>query len=679
MELFLPVLFQASVLLYLVGAIISVLLRKREKINNLSANLFCMAASVLGAAASIAKILWHEGPLGIFEAHSTIPFLSLVMKVDNISAFFLLALFILVFCVSIYSIGYISHYIGRRNVGLFNFLYTTFILTMILVFTSTNAIFFYICWEAMSVFSYFLVVFESEKSENQRAGTLYIIMTHLASAFILVAFLIIYSYTQSFDLYGSSGALPEMSKNIIFLLFLIGFGTKAGLIPLHVWLPHAHPAAPSNVSALMSGIMIKTAIYGMLRFVHCYLGIEQAWWGLLILTLGMISVFLGVAYALMEGNIKRLLAFSSVENIGIILIGLGVCFIAFAHEQVLLGSFALTAALLHTFNHSLFKGGLFLGAGAIQYSTQTKDMEKLGGLSKRIPVTAFFVLCFSLAISAIIPFNGFIGEWLTFQALFANILPGQTGIDILLILAVAALGLAGGLVIACFVKFFGISFLGLPRSEQALQAKEVPLTMNISMGLLACLCLFFGLFPLTILTLVDKVILSIGGSTVLGELRGEFFLLFYPLEIAGNEILPAAILGLVLVMIILTLLLLRMFGGKYIERKYGTWDCGYEALTSRMQYSATGFSKPLQIVFKILFRPSRKLSAEGEALCSSEPIKYTTTFSSIFEDFLYSPAAKAVKSFSKKTAFRIQTGSIHNYLIYILVTVLLLILYNRFF
>jgi len=255
MELFLRNLFLASVLLYLFGAVISLILMKRQKACNIIANFICIAASALGAAASVIKILWVNGPIGIFGFKSAIPFVSLDMKVDNLSAIFLLALSILVLCVSIYSIGYISHYIGKRNIGLFNFLYTTFILSMIFVLTSANAVFFYISWEAMSLLSYFLVVFESEKEKNQRAGRLYIIMTHLATAFLLIGFMIIYSYTKSFDLFGSSAGIPEAARNIIFILLLIGFGTKAGVIPLHIWLPYAHPAAPSNVSALMSGIM----------------------------------------------------------------------------------------------------------------------------------------------------------------------------------------------------------------------------------------------------------------------------------------------------------------------------------------------------------------------------------------------------------------------------------------
>ena len=679
MEIFLvDNLLHVSILLYLIAVAASLILMKQQKSCNIISNFICITASILGGAASIIKIFSGNSPINIFEFTSLVPFISIDMKLDNLSAFFLLSLSILVLCVSIYSIGYISHYIGKRNVGLFNFLYSAFILSMIFVLTAANTVFFYISWEAMSLLSYFLVIFESEHKENRRAGTLYIIMTHIAAAFLLIGFMIIYSYTKSFDIFGSSAAIPDLAKNIIFIMFLIGFGTKAGVIPVHIWLPHAHPAAPSNVSALMSGIMIKTAIYGFIRFLLIYLEIQHTWWGVTILCIGIISAVLGVAYALVENNIKRLLAFSSIENIGIILIGLGVCFIAVAQEKELLVGLALTAVLLHTFNHTLFKGGLFLGAGSIQYSTHTKDIEKLGGLIKKLPITALFVLCFSLSISSIIPFNGFIGEWLTYQSLFANIIPGQAGFNILSIISVAALGLSGALAAACFVKLFSISFLGLPRSNHALNAKEVPVTMNIGIGILAALCLILGIFPLTILTLIDKVVFSLVGSSILGQLRGGFITVYYPLKITENAISPFAFFIVLIAVILFSLLIVRLIGGKYIERKYGTWDCGFEALNSRMQYSAAGFSKPIKIVFKILFRPTRRITVKGDLLYHPNSIEFTTTSESIFEKYIYNPVYGKIKMFSRKTKFRIQTGSIHNYLIYILAALLVLMVYNRF-
>ncbi|MEL7564148.1 MAG: proton-conducting transporter membrane subunit [Dehalobacterium sp.] len=671
-------LFPTAILLYLSAAFISLILAKNHKLSNITSNMICMIASLSGVAASIIHIISERGIVRLVKFNCSIPLLSIDITMDNLSALFILGLSALAFCVSLYSIGYISHYYGKRNVGLFNFLYNSFILSMLLVITAGNAVFFFIAWETMSVLSYFLVVFESEQEENQKVGNLYIIMTHIGAAFLLIGFMIMYSYTKSFDIFSNSLAIPEAGKNIMFILFLIGFGTKAGVIPLHIWLPNAHPAASSNVSALMSGIMIKTAIYGLIRFLLFYLNIQHTWWGIFILCIGVISAVLGVAYALMEHNIKKLLAFHSIENIGIILIGLGVSFIAFAQHNLFLGGLALTASLFHSFNHTLFKGGLFLGAGAIQYATHTKDIEELGGLIKTMPVTALFVLCFSLAISAIVPFNGFVSEWLTYQSLFANITLGEASVNIFSILAAAALALSGALAAVCFVKLFGITFLGLPRSKHAMEAKEVPVTMQMGMGLLSLLCLFLGLFSTAFLKLIDNVVGDLTGISILREIQGGWFIPYYSLDLSGNSISPITMLIFLTIVIMLSFAVIRVMGGKYLERKYGTWDCGFKEINSRMQYSATGFSKPLRIVFRILYRPGRKLDIEeGGSPYFPVSLHYKVTTEPIFEKYLYNPVLEIINSFSIKTKFSIQTGSIHMYLLYILITVLALMLYNR--
>ncbi|MCX7615310.1 MAG: proton-conducting transporter membrane subunit, partial [Clostridiales bacterium] len=375
---------------------------------------------------------------------------------------------------------------------------------------------------------------------------------------------------------------------------------------------------------------------------------------------------------------KRLLAFCSVENIGIILIGLGICFVCIAQKKEEIASLALTAALFHTFNHALYKGGLFLGAGSIQYSTQTKDMEKLGGLMKRMPVTGFLVLCFSLAISAIIPFNGFLSEWMTFQSFFANIVPGQSALNILSIVSVAVLGLASAMAAACFVKLFGICFLGLPRSSEAKNAKEVPVTMNVGAGILAGLCLFTGLFPYSILKLIDTAAVSVIGNSILGQLRGGIMFVFFPLNIKASSVSPFTFFIALILVVILALLTIRVVGGKYIERKFGTWDCGFKELNSKMQYSAAGFSKPIKIVFKILFRSSNKVTSDGDSIYHPKSIKYESTLIPIFEKYLYRPFYEKMNALSKRTKYRVQTGSIHNYLIYILAALLILMTYNRF-
>ena len=670
-------LLKVSILLFIAAAFMALILLKWHKICNIVSNILCSIASLFGMTAALMQLINGGDRIVIAAFKSAIPILSFEIALDRLSAFFVLGLSILVLCVSLYSIGYVSHYYGKRNVGLFNFLYSTFILSMLFVMTAGNAVFFFVAWEAMAMLSYYLVVFESEHVEKQRAGTLYIIMTHVGTALLMIAFMLMYSYTKSFDMSGNSAAIPPLTRNVMFVLFLTGFGVKAGVIPVHIWLPYAHPAAPGNVSALMSGIMIKTAVYGLLRFVLVYLGVEKTWWGVTILVIGIASAVLGVAYAFVENNIKKLLAYSSIENIGIIFMGLGVAFIAFARGNHAVGALALAASLFHTFNHTLFKGGLFLGAGSIHFSTHTLNMEHLGGLIKKMPVTAVFMLGGALSISAIVPFNGFTSEWLTLQSLFSCIVPGQAAFNIIAILSVAALAIAGALAAACFVKLFGISFLGLARTDHASHAKEVPIIMNIGTGLLIVPCLILGLFPMLFLKLTDNLVKELAGQSIIGQVSGPFLMADYTNKVSGNAISPFAIFIALIVLILATMLVLRLVGGKYIERKYGTWDCGFEALNSRTQYSATGFAKPVEIVFRMLFRPSRKLKVEGELLYHPETMEYSTTMESVFEKYIYAPVLRYIKNISKRIKFTVQTGSVHMYLIYIFITVLALMLYNR--
>jgi formate hydrogenlyase subunit 3/multisubunit Na+/H+ antiporter MnhD subunit len=670
------IIFCVSILFYLGAGLVGLILMKHEKQCNVISNVFCIIGGAFGIVGSLMKLLigYTESTMTLFQ--SSISMLSIEIKIDNLSAFFVLCLSILVIAVSMYSIGYNTHYFGKRNIGLFNFLYATFILSMFFVMVAKNAIVFYAAWEAMAVISYFLVIFEAEKEENQKAGKLYLIMTHIGTAFLLIAFMMMYYYTQSFDLSISSNSIPIGAKNMMFILFFIGFGTKAGMIPLHIWLPYAHPAAPSNVSALMSGIMIKTAIYGMIRFMLYYLEIQATWWGVVILSFGIVSAVLGVAYALMEDNIKKMLAFSSVENIGIILIGLGVAFIGFAQNNSMLGGLALGAGLLHTLNHTLFKGGLFMGAGSIQYATGSKEMNQLGGLIKKMPMTGLLVLVFSLAISGIVPFNGFVSEWLTYQSLFLSIGLGKAGLNILGILGIAGLGFTGALALGCFVKLFGISFLGLPRSDVAKNAKEVPKIMNCGMGMIGIMCLLIGIFPKMFLKSIDGVIFDILGKA---ENSQEVFLKAYtPLVISGNHISPIEIMIAVLAIAMMTLIVIRFIGGKQKVKQYGTWDCGFNGLNSRTQYTATGFSKPLGIVLSVLYKSGRQVEIEeGASSYFPRAIRYKVWTEPIFEKYLYAPVVSVIRNISLKILVAIKTGSVHAYLIYIFVSVLGLMLYNR--
>ncbi len=665
-------------LLYGLGAVTAIFLARNPKLANYLPNGLNIAAAIFGIGASLVHLTSGTDRLYLANLITSVPYISFEASIDRLSAFFILALSILTLAVSIYSLGYLTHYYGKRNLGLFNFLLTGFIMAMAAVLISANLIAFLFSWELMSIISYFLVIFEADNAENQRAGTVYLIMTHLATAFLIIAFGLMFKYGDSLAISSPLVTPFAWVKNTLFICFLISFGTKAGIIPFHIWLPQAHPAAPSNVSALMSGMMIKIAIYGLIRFVIMILGSEYQWWGSAILIIGIITVLLGAAYALVEKNIKKLLAYCSIENIGIIFIGLGVTCITYNSGLKIISALALTAMLFHLLNHTLIKGTLFFGAGAIQYATHTKNMEQLGGLIKKMPYTGLFLLIASVAISALPPLNGFISEWLTFQALFAHILAASFGFKVLLILTVAALAMAGSLAVSTFIKFFGISFLGNPRDEHLRDTQEVPAAMLWGMGFLTGLSLVVGTLPLVIIRLLDKVIVNITGISIFSSMQGTWFFAYYPLTISESTVNPMLLLLTGGLLLFLLLIFHKVLGSKVKERRYGTWDCGFPKLNPRMQYSATGFSKPLQIIFRAIYRPNRELEIEqGPTPYFPKSLKYVVTTESIFEKYLYLPITSTFTKFARWFRMAIQTGSIHLYLIYIFVTILLLLVYYR--
>src|SRR5881409_559698 len=381
---------------------------------------------------------------------------------------------------------------------------------MTLVVLADDGFFFLLVWELMSLSSYFLVVTEHDKAEVRHAGFFYLIMTHVGTAFIFLTFLVFFREAGSFSFEAfrhSAYPLPEDIRTLAFLTALIGFGAKAGIVPLHVWLPYAHPAAPSHVSSLLSGVMIKTAIYGIVRVYFDFLGGEFPWWwGLVVLTVGAVSALLGVMYALMEHDLKSLLAYHSVENIGIILLGIGAGMIFQSYGLASLAALGLLAGLYHTINHAVFKGLLFMGAGALLSATHTRNMEEYGGLIRKMPWTAFFFLIGAVSISALPPSNGFVSEWLVFQSLFLSFQLPDLFLKLMLPIAAAMLALTGVLALACFVKAFGISFLALPRSAHARHAEEVPVSMRLGMALLAVACIALGVAPMVVVPLLDRVV-----------------------------------------------------------------------------------------------------------------------------------------------------------------------------
>jgi formate hydrogenlyase subunit 3/multisubunit Na+/H+ antiporter MnhD subunit len=673
--------FWIAVALYLTAVPAALLLHKSPRTANLITQFLCMAAAVSGFAASLLHLLLAPGRTVLADFTGTVPLLAMRIVLDDLSAFFLLTLSVLVFAVSLFSISYLEAYAGKRNLPLFDVLYALFVLSMVFVFTSGHAVFFLTAWEAMSILSYFLVVFESEREDNVRAGTLYLVMTTIGTAFLLTAFLLMYAYTGSFSMDASdaSAALPQAVRNVMFLLFLVGFGLKAGVVPLHVWLPHAHPAAPANVSALMSGIMVKTGIYGLIRFVLVYLGVTDSWWGAVLLVLGLLSALTGVSHAYVENDVKRILAYSTIENVGIILSGLGVGFLALANGQTAVASVAIAASLFHTLNHALFKGSLFLGIGSVHHATHTRNLEQMGGLIHRMPGTALLVLGGSLAISGLVPFNGFASEWLTFQALFQSFLSGGSGYDILFVLAVAALALSGALAAATFLRFFGVAFLGKPRHARSAEAMEAPLPQRIGSGILVALCLALGLSPALFLRLSDAPVASLTGVSPSSLATGWFRLDAGGAASAATansaSISPLVVFLALAALALAALGVVRLVGGRYLERRYGTWDCGYEKLDARMQFSATGFSKPFRIVFRFLFRPTRELKVEGEHPYHPDSMEYTVRSESLIELYLYDPVVKFAHDLSNRAKASVQTGSIRRYLSYILFALVAALVY----
>ncbi|MBI3994716.1 MAG: hydrogenase 4 subunit B, partial [Nitrospirae bacterium] len=653
---------------------------RNAHVQNLIAHGAAMAASVAGIALGLAGLLAPTA--ATFSISSNLPLLAFQIRVDPLSSFFVLIISLSGLAVSQFAVGYVREFENRYSIGALGGLYNAFLLSMILVVLADNGFFFLIVWEIMSLVSYFLVVTEHEKAETRYAGFFYLIMTHVGTAFIIVAWLVFYQQAGSFsfEIFRHPPApLPEGFRTLIFATALIGFGTKAGIIPLHVWLPYAHPAAPSHVSALMSGVMIKTAIYGLVRVYFDFLGGTFPWgWGFIILSFGAVSALLGVMYALMEHDLKSLLAYHSVENIGIILMGIGAGMIFQSYGLPHLAALGLLAGLYHTINHAMFKGLLFLGAGSLLSATHTRNMEEYGGLIRKMPWTAAFFLIGAVSISALPPSNGFVSEWLTFQSLFLSFQIPDVLLKIMLPIGAAMLALIGVLAMACFAKAFGISFLAMPRSAHAREAEEVPWTMRIGMGAMALFCVVLGLAPMVVVPLLDRVTAGFTGTTVAGKIvTGEGFALAPGLGIGFASISTPALAMLLAVLIPAALLTAAVIGGRLRKRFYKTWGCGIN-LKPRMEYTATGFSQPIKQVFDMIYRPTVKLETEmlEESRYFARRMRFETHIEPVFQKYLYDPVVQVLQKLADRVRV-IQSGSLHVYLAYIFVTLLVLLLWVR--
>jgi len=634
--------------------------------------------AVIGAGAGMG--LGVTGILSAVPFTLTLPALlpvagGLALRLDPLGAFFLLLIGLGAIPAAIYGVGYSAVYTdGRASLRLLGVMLNLFLLTMSLVPLADNVLTFLLLWEGMSLTSYFLVITEHKEEETLRAGGWYVAMTHLGLVFLLAAFVLLMNGGSGAfaDLRAGAAALALPTRNLIFGLALLGFGSKAGLIPLHVWLPRAHPAAPSHISALMSGVMIKMGVYGVLRVALDLLGGGPTWWGVLVLSLGAVSALLGILYALMENDLKRLLAYSSVENIGIVFIGVGAGLLFHALNLSTAAMLAFVAALYHALNHTAFKGLLFLGAGSVLHATHTRDMNHMGGLIKRMPQTALFFLVGAVAIAGIPPLNGFVGEWLLFQALLPGVSLPQPVAAALVTLAVGMLALTGGLAAAGFVKAFGITFLAIPRSAAATAAHEPPRTMQWGMGLLVLACLALGLAPTAVIPLLGRVLAGIEGLPTTPPAFARNLSLHIPADFA--QISPVAVaVGLLVVLGSIPIAMGALRVNRTL-RVGDSWGCGRIGQTPRMEYTATAFAEPLRRVFAELYRPTKELTIDfhPESKYFVQSIAYKSEIRPWFEEFLYHPLVYAVQWLSRQVR-RLQSGSLHGYMAYLFVVLLLML------
>ncbi|HAM56983.1 MAG TPA: hydrogenase 4 subunit B [Candidatus Rokubacteria bacterium] len=608
---------------------------------------------------------------------SFLPLTGLALRLDGLSAFFLILIGVVGAAVAVYGFGYTEAYEGRYSLRWLGALLNVLLLSLSVQVMADNALTFLMAWEAMSLSAYLLVLTEHDQPGTVRAANWYIAITHAGFAALVAMFLLLSAgeLTTSFAAMRAASLAPQV-RDAAFVLALFGFGAKAGVVPLHVWLPMAHPVAPSHVSALMSGVVIKMGVYGLLRVTIDLLGGGPAWWGGLVLGLGTVSALLGVLYALMEHDLKRLLAYHSVENIGIIFIGIGAGLMFQSYGLTTLATLGIVGGLYHTINHACFKGLLFLGAGSVLHATGTRNMEEMGGLIKRMPRTAFFFLVGACAISALPPLNGFASEWLVFQTLLGGSAIPQPEVAVIMPIAVAMLALTSGLAAACFVKAFGITFLAIPRSPEAEHAHEAPRSMQVGMVSLVLLCVGLGLAPFAVVPLLGSSLAGLGGLAP----TAVAFTLALPLHVPGTfgqMSAPLLALGLVLLLALVPLVL-RVLGADRRLRVADTWGCGRIGQTARMEYTATAFAEPLRRVFAELYRPSRDLSIDFHPASKYfvQSIEYRSEIHPWFERVLYDPLLHGLRGAATRVR-RLQGGSVHLYLVYMTLALLVLLTVAR--
>jgi hydrogenase-4 component B len=591
-----------------------------------------------------------------------LPWGQFAVAVDSLSVVFLLPVFVIPALGSIYGLRYwkqAEHPENGRSLGLF---YGVLAGSMALVTIARDGVLFLIAWEIMAIAAYFAATAEDDNPEVCRAGWIYLIATHIGTLCLFAMFALWYSTTGSFSLDPAPKAIPTDLAGAVFILALIGFGFKAGFMPLHVWLPGAHANAPSHVSAVMSGVMLKMGIYGIVRMTSL-LPVTEVWWGGTVLAVGAMTGILGIAFAIGQQDIKRLLAYSSIENIGIVAMGLGLALLGRSLDRfdwVILG---VAGALLHVWNHSLFKSLLFFSAGAIIHTVHTRDMDKLGGLAGKMPNVMLLFTVGAVAICALPPLNGFASEWLLYIGLFRTLGVGVEAGFPAAALAAIALAMIGALAVACFVKLFGAVFLGAPRSDTVNHAHDAPPTMTIPMMILAAACIAIGIFPMMTSGLLEETAVS-----------------WAMLPDASITIASTAPLGWITSMGLAIVLLagLTAIAVKILPRvdlisKVSTWDCGYARPTGRIQYTGSSFGQTLVTLFSFVLWPK----VSGPAIRGAFPS--AVRFVCLVPDTVLDRLILPLFHFAGRhlPSLRIlQQGQTYLYVLYILIVVIMLLIWG---
>ncbi|OGR78535.1 MAG: hypothetical protein A2X32_04585 [Elusimicrobia bacterium GWC2_64_44] len=648
-----------SLALLLAGSALALLLARNPGRAQDAGAYYAVAASLAGLVPAVRVLL--TGETETLALPWSVPLGSLSFNLDPLAAFFLVPVFLLTGLAAVYGADYLKGYAGKKPLGLAWAAFNVLTAAMVLVLTAANAVLFMVGWELMAAASFLLVLFEHEREQSRRAAFLYISAGGVGALLLLAAFALLGRSSASLD-FALFSAPAGAAASAVFLLGLFGFGLKAGFVPLHVWLPEAHPAAPSQVSAVMSGVMIKTGIYGLIRLLG-FLPVWEEWWGWTLLAAGAASCLIGALFSLAQHELKRVLAYSSIENIGIIVMALGLGVVASINGSPVMAGLAFAGALLHVLNHSLFKGLLFMGAGAVLHGAGTAELEALGGLGKRMPRTAAFFLAGAASACALPPFNGFAGEFLIYLGAFKALgQPGPAGLAG--VIAGLSLAAAGALAAAAFSRAAGTAFLGEPRTEMAARAHEAGPLMLFSMGALALLCLLSGLAG-------PFLLLPVGTASAAA------FGLPPALAAAASAAQPLAGVAAGF------LVLLAMIAFGAVKRKVFlrgktpaqglTWDCGYAAPTARMQYGASSFAQPLTDFFQPVLRKI------GQYPVITEYFPARASFSreaqAVFYNSVYRPVAVRIRDLAYRFSW-IQHGRLQLYILYIVVTLILLLLWK---